>query len=827
MNNFYIRRISSLCVLIIEAITALTAFAAPPDSAAYAFGSDYSGHRKESLNLGWKFIRENIAGAESPDFSDRTWTTVNLPHDAAIAGSFSRGNALAQNGFLERGAGWYRRHLPYRSQWEGQRVILEFEGVYRCARVYVNGRLCGPTAVSNGYMPFEYDVTDLLREGDNLIAVSYDNTGAPTSRWYNGEGIDRNVWLTIIPPVHVDLYGTRITTPVAEKHRAVASVETTVVNTLPDSAFCSLTTRIFDPDGLKAGEHTACAPLAPHETYIFRQNFEIADPQLWDAGCGRLYRAESFVGSTGQQDDIYTTPFGIRRIELLADSGLIINGRREYLHGVCLHSELGPLGCASFDAAWERRLRTVVDSLGCNALRLSHNVYPQFVLDWCDRHGILVYDEMLDKWGNSFYGPGDAFSPEKAPEVTSDLLRWIRRDRNHPSVFIWGAGNEVDEQIDASREPEAGVERLKFITSLIRQADPTRPSAVGQYPARQGSKTPFNSKDFTSTEPHPFSFHSDVVATNYTEYMWGRDHARYPQLIFMASELAVGDSGYDYFNFDHSYPIGHFYWGGTDYLGESVAWPMKGWILGLIDTDNRMKPAGYSVRSFTSAEPMVKMAVVAARLEGGIVWNDLKLPGKYMERGWNYATGDTLRVQVMSNCPETELFLNGRSLGRRSLPPAGQPPRLTWEVAYEPGEILAAGYAGGCETARDSMHTALQPYAIVAETDTAVIAANGMDLAYIRFRITDRNGHTVPDKDMKLQFHVDGPATIQAVSNANLLSDESFVGNSRTTFRGEAMLILRSTADAGKITVKATAKGVKSATAGIVSVPAVPSLSKF
>lgn len=308
MNNFYIRRISSLCVLIIEAITALTAFAAPPDSAAYAFGSDYSGHRKESLNLGWKFIRENIAGAESPDFSDRTWATVNLPHDAAIAGSFSRGNALAQNGFLERGAGWYRRHLPYRSQWEGQRVILEFEGVYRCARVYVNGRLCGPTAVSNGYMPFEYDVTDLLREGDNLIAVSYDNTGAPTSRWYNGEGIDRNVWLTIMPPVHVDLYGTRITTPVAEKHRAVASVETTVVNTLPDSAFCSLTTRIFDPDGLKAGEHTACAPLAPRETYIFRQDFEIADPQLWDAGCGRLYRAESSVGSTGQQDDIYTTP---------------------------------------------------------------------------------------------------------------------------------------------------------------------------------------------------------------------------------------------------------------------------------------------------------------------------------------------------------------------------------------------------------------------------------------------------------------------------------------------------------------------------------------
>lgn len=763
------------------------------------------------LNFGWKFLRVDTVGAEAASFDDRRWQTVDLPHDASISGPFQKGKGgTVRNGFRSLGRGWYRRHLAYDANWEGKRVILTFEGIYRLATVYVNGKACGP-AKKNGYMEIELDITDQLQKGDNLIAVHYNNSDAKSSRWYNGEGINRNVWLTTVSPVHIDRYGTYITTPEISKDEALVRVETSVKNDRKDSVLCTLVTDIIDPQGKVVASKKAVAPFAGGETYTFAQEIALPNPQLWNVGEGKMYKAVSRL-----EDDEYTTPFGIRTLRFTPDNGLLVNGKRVYVNGVCLHSDLGPLGTASFDAAWNRRLSAVVDSLGCNALRLSHNVYPSYVLDWADQHGALIFDEMLDKWNGSFYGAKADF----CPDMLEDMKEWIRRDRNHPSVFIWGVGNEVYEQIQKDKTQKYGIERLKSLVALVKEMDPTRKTTVGQYPNRYGSKTRKNAKDFESLEPHQFEFYTDVVSTNYLESFWDRDHEKYPQLILMESEMAVGDLGYHFFNFDHSYPVGQFYWGGTDYIGESFGWPAKGWVRGLVDFTNRLKPLGQSIKSFYTTKPMTQIITRPKGGGGSRVWNDLKMTWIPLEEHWNYQDGDTLTVQVASNCAQTELFLNGKSLGKKQLPRQasveggkGVAPELTWEIPYIPGKLQAIGYdKAGKIISSDCLVTAGKPYQIVANIDKKSLKADGLDLTYIDYVVLDKQGNVVPTP-VKLTFSVKGAATLQAQASGDMLSSEPWQGsNSRTTHNGRCQLILRAGQAAGKVKVTAKAKGLQAST---------------
>lgn len=804
-----------ICLLIFT-LVALTAFT-------------LQARERTLLNFGWRFLHADTIGAEKPLFDDSKWATVDLPHDASIAGPFQKGHGgTVRNGFRTLGRGWYRRHIAYDGKWEGKRVLITFEGVYRLATVYINGQICGPSR-KNGYLDFEYDITDKLHVGDNVIAVRYDNSYAKSSRWYNGEGINRNVWLTIVDPVHVDRYGTYITTPEVSKSEALVRIETRVKNDGKDSVLCALINDIVDPQGNVVASRKAVAPFAAGEVYTFQQEIPVRKPQLWEVGEGLMYKAVSRVSALpydGQganhnpqssilnpQTDTYVTPFGIRSLRFSPDSGLSVNGRRVYVNGVCLHTDLGPLGTASFDEAWNQRLSAVVDSLGCNAIRLSHNAYPGYVLDWADRHGVLVFDEMLDKWNDSYYGKGADF----CDDMLADMRTWIERDRNHPSVFIWGVGNEVYEQIRDDMTQKNGVQRLKALVDLVHSVDPTRKTTVGQYPNRYGSKSR-KSKDFLTLEPHPFEFYADVVSTNYLEKFWDRDHAKYPQLIFMESEMAVGDLGYDFFNFNHGYPVGQFYWGGTDYIGESLGWPAKGWTRGLIDFTNRLKPLGQSVKSFYTTKPMTKIVTRPHGGAGSRVWNDLKMTWIPLEEHWNYKDGDTVTVQVMSNCAKTELMLNGNSLGNKLLPSKDKAPELTWEVPYSKGKLEAIGYdAHGNIVSRDVLATAGGPDRIVAKLSKDTMSADGLDLAYIDYTVLDKDGN-VSQTPVKLAFSVSGAATIAAQASGDMLSDEAWQNTSvrnggsevyRTTYNGRCQLILRAGRTPGKVKVTAKAKGLK------------------
>ena len=755
----------------------------------------------------WRFVQEHVEGAELPSYDDRNWKVVSLPHDAAISGPFLKSGkgATSRNGFRPLNRGWYRRHLPYDPSWKGKRVIIEFEGVYRDAHVFINGKPCNDSH-PNGYLDFEEDITDFLVEGDNIIAVSYDNRFNKSSRWYNGEGINRDVWLKIIDPLHVARYGTYITTPKITKEQATVIIETQVENQYADSVICRLETEIISPTGQTDSQKVAVAPFASHETYTYRQKLTVDSPQLWNIGDGKLYRAISRVYLGSKLTDEYETTFGIREIEMSPDSGLIVNGHRVYVNGVCLHADLGPLGTASFTAAWDRRLRVTTEELGCNAIRLAHNVFPRYVLDWADRHGILIFDEMLDKWEESFYGKGAQWGKR----MENDMKIWLKRDRNHPSVFIWSVGNEVYQQIEWSKTKKGGVEKLKMLVDIVHNSDPSRPVTVGQYPNRFGSVNRHLPEAFAKAEPHPFEFYTDVVSTNYLERYWDRDHKKYPQLIFLESEMAVGNLGYDYFNFDHSYPVGQFYWGGTDYIGESFGWPSKGWVRGLVDITNHLKPLGWSVRSFYNSKPMVKIVVRPDRGQGYIDWNDVRMTWIPLETQWNYSDSDTLKVQVMSNCEETELFLNDVSLGRKVLPEKDTPPELVWQVPYKQGRLIAIGYNNNQPICRDTIMTSGRPAKISLHADVNSLEADGMDLAYINCSVLDKNGFITNDR-VEIEFTVEGEGCLQALASDDMMSNEPWQGSKRrTTNNGHCQLIVRSASKEGHVNITAKSKGLKS-----------------
>lgn len=767
---------------------------------------------KININLNWKYQKGDMSEAETVNYDDSKWQKVNLPHDASIYGEFLKSGEgrSSRNGYRPLGQGWYRRHISYDDSWAGKRIVIEFEGVYRDVKVYVNGQLCEGQN-PNGYLDFQLDITDKLHSDDNVVAVNYDNRYEKSSRWYNGEGINRDVWLHVLDPVHVDRYGTYITTPKITGDQATVNVETNVRNDRKDSILCRLVTDIVAPDGGVVAQRTAVAPFASGEVFTFKQNMAVANPRLWNVGDAKLYKAVSHVYVDGRETDTYETTFGIREIEFTPDEGLLVNGKRIYVNGVCLHTDLGPLGTTSFEAGWNRRLEALTHDLGCNGLRLSHNAYPKYVLDWADRHGVLVVDEFFDKWEDSYYGKG-----AKMGEVqVRDLKVQMARDRNHPSVFIWSVGNEVYQQIDKEKTHNGGVEMLKMLVDEAHKFDPSRKATCSQYPNRYGSVTKKrNAKAFYAAEPHQFEFYTDIVCTNYLEQFWDADHKKYPQLIFMEGEMSVGELGYDFFNFDHSYPVGQFYWGGTDYIGESFGWPSKGWVRGLLDFTNKLKPVGYSVKSFYSEEPFVKLVVIPNNDKNDLVWNDLKMEWNTMEMKWNYDDGQRLKIQVMSNCDETELLLNGKSLGRKQLPPKDKAPELTWMVNYKQGELKAIGYKNGAKVAEDVLCTAGEPAKIMATCDATTLKANGLDLAYIDYTVVDKDGNVCVD-DVRLDFKVNGQGTNAGVANGNMLSDEPWQADYRTTHNGRAQLIVRSADKAGKIKVTAKAKGLKSVTTEI------------
>lgn len=748
------------------------------------------------INFGWKFfIGDDLKAAQSK-FNDKSWQNVSLPHDGSIAGGFDSVSGSRQNGFRPRHIGWYRKSILVPQSAVNKKVSVYFEGIYRAAEVWINGNYLGKHL--NGYTSFEYDITRYIKPGQQAqLAVRYDNTYKQSSRWYTGEGAYRNVWLSIKSPLHITRNGTYISTPTITGKQANVSIQTEVINQSDTAALATLTTVIKSHAGVQVAKVVSVVPLRAHESYLYKQYTDINDPVIWDIDKPQLYKVETKVSSKSKIEDAHITRFGIRAIDFNPKQGFLLNGRKVFLNGVNIHHDLGPLGAAAFEKGYIRRLKGL-KKMGVNAIRLAHNPFSQAVLDMCDDLGILVFDESFDKWSSEYYGPGEAFANHWQP----DLEWFIRRDRNHPSVFIWSVGNEV--AVKQEYKDTSFVEQMKKMADVVHRLDPTRKVTSGLYPSRD------------EDAPAPMAFYMDVVSDNYMARFYKRDHPKFPQLIFLESEMTTDNGGESYFGYDHSYACGQFYWGGTDYIGESFKWPSKGWN-GIIDWCDYWKPITYYIKSLYLPEPMVKIAVLDAARNEARVWNDVYMNTLKMTDGWNWPKGQKLALFTFTTGDEVELFINGKSAGVKKLADFSKH-KISWEVDYEPGNIRAVARKNGAQIAVDEIKTAGEAQQIILKADSARILASGFDLAYIDVTVVDKNGVLVPDASHDIVFQVSGAGRLQGVANGNRNADELFVADHRQVYEGKCLLVIRGNPTAGLIKIKATSKGLKSATLQIENV---------
>lgn len=790
--------------------------------------------QKTLLNFDWQFRKGGkVADALSDGTKGGGWQTVQLPHDASIGGKFSRKNSDGANGWLPRGSGVYRKSFTLPEAARGKRVLVEFQGVYRDAHVWLNGHEIGKQL--NGYTGFEVDLTaNAVFGGTNNLIVTYDNRTPATSRWYTGEGIYRDVWLRILDPIHVPLNGTYVVTPNITPKDALVAIQTEVRNDAKGSPTCRLVTEIRDAKGCVVVEAPAVAPIRAGDTYTFRQEMHVPDPVLWELDRPHLYTAVSKVYRDEKLLDVYESRFGIREILMTPERGLTLNGKKVVAVGGDLHHDLGCLGSAALKAGYDERIDEL-KAIGCNSVRLSHNPHAPVLLDVCDEKGILVYDEIYDKWTSQYYGGKQSFESQ----WRNELAEFIRRDRNHPSVYIWSMGNEVlDQQLKydkkfqtSSSVADYGAGLMRRMAEQARILDPSRKVTAALFPAREKFICEFPAKDkylsdfghwtnypaFMKSRPAEMAFEMDVVSWNYTENMFALDHKSYPQLMFIASEtssnLKFGKRRPSWLEMDTNYVIGHYYWSGYDYLGESP-WPQKSWGRSLIDLAGWVTPLGRYYQSFYSKQPMVHIMVMES--DKGILDRFEAIMNKRwdwypMVDHWNWPGRQGAKVTTFTNCEEVELLLNGKSLGVKKLAD-GTDGRIDWDIPCEPGELKAQALTGGKVVTQHTLQTAKAPARIQLNPKKQSAAADGLDLVFVDVDIVDSEGRIVPVSGTRIRFDVSGAGVNAGVENGNIISDESWQAETRKTWNGHCRLVVRAGRTPGNITVTASTEGLPPAT---------------
>ena len=793
--------------------------------ALFAMGSISAAERRASFNDHWLFLKADPAGAADAAFDDSAWRKLDLPHDWAIEGPFDSKYVPSTGGLPIFGVAWYRKHFTIPESGRGQFYSVDFDGAMSNSQVFLNGHEIGGRPY--GYSSFELDLTPFLIYGkDNVIAVRL----APeieSSRWYPGAGIYRNVWLVTTGPVHVAHWGTYLTTPNVSDSSATVALRTEVRNRRTEQVQVTVETTILDASGSQVADQSESLNIAAARSQSARQTLNVANPQRWDIDHPYLYEAVTTIKEGDQILDRYITPFGIRTIEFDRDKGFVLNGRKVKLHGVCNHHDLGALGTAVNRRATERQLQ-IMKSMGVNAIRTSHNPPSPELLEYCDRLGLVVMDESFDMWRVAKVRNGYTKYFDKWAEM--DMRDLLQRDRNHPSVIMWSIGNEIPEQ----NRPE-GAQTAKFLTGIAHQEDPTRPTTSA-----------FD--NWSGAIKNGLADEVDVPGFNYKPEYYGQILKEHPKWVIYGSETAscvssrgvyhlplkfyerdpsLQVSSYDEvappwancpdveFDAQDRFPnvMGEFVWTGFDYLGEPTPygsvkyWPSHSSYFGIVDLAGFPKDRYYSYKSQWTTDPMVHVFPT---------WN------------WAGHEGEIVPVMAYTNGDEVELFLNGKSLGRKKLgvdtveiqvggnvSPTHKftsKYRLEWDVRYQPGTLRAVAYKAGKQFAVDEVRTAGAPARISLTPDRSTIASDGQDLSFVTVRIEDKDGNLCPSADNLVQFKVDGAGSIAAVDNGNAASVEPFQADHRKAFSGMALLIVRSRAgEPGEIKIAASSDGLQSA----------------
>lgn len=781
-----------------------------------------------SINQGWQFHRgdvKNIAELKSTQSVD---DVVNLPHDFLIgqdwvapdaserpdnsdAGSNVR-SRLSSRGFKEMGIGWYRYELTPKDEWKGKRIVLDFQGIMLVGDVYLNGQRIGGT--DYGYLGFDIDLSKLLKWGQtNEIAVKADTQNPSNSRWFTGAGLYRDVNLIV---TNKDLFFPRHPLFIRTQGNREVKIKAEIINQQKvakgqTAAKMPVGVRILDADGKVVAEQKNDihfnAKWRDREYEL--PSIALENAKLWSPDSPYLYTAEvTLYDSEGNIADQIKEPFGVRTIEIIPQKGLLVNGKKVLLKGYANHHTLGALGAAAYPRAIEKRLK-LMKEFGMNHIRTSHNPYSEDFLKLCDKYGILVVDELYDKWLTQYAGG----RVEWESLWQKDVPEWVKRDRNHPSVVMWSLGNELQQYSNLPFN-DWGVTAYKLQKELLHRYDDTRLTTVAMHPRYRNLET--------DSIPADLAIETEVNSYNYRYMYFPGDSKRYPEKTFYQSEASVAAMGPNFYEMDLDKVIGLAYWGAIDYLGESMGWPVKGWNQGVFDLSLQPKPDAYFVKSMFTDEPTVHIGVIE-KSGGNIQWNGINVSAGKLSENWNREAGEKVSLYTYTNGDEVELFLNGKSLGvkKNSNDPKLRA-RIKWDnIAYAPGTLVAVAKKNGKVVARHQIETTGEAVALKLVPDVETWHADGKDLMHVRIYAVDKKGRRVLNmKDAKafdkLTFTVKGDANIVAVDNGNIASDELHIGKTqlektiqRNLFQGSALVILRAGNKPGKIELSVAGEKMK------------------
>ncbi|MDQ1139297.1 glycoside hydrolase family 2 TIM barrel-domain containing protein [Pedobacter agri] len=760
------------------------------------------------FNFGWKFKAGDVANAEQKIFNDGNWRKLDLPHDFQIEQPWDK-NANKGRGFKALGAAWYRKTFKADPIWKGKQILLDFEGIMLSGEVWVNGKKIGGTPY--GYLGFEADIADAIHyDADNVVAVRSTTEGG--SRWYTGGGLFRDVYLVVKDKISIARHGIFITTPKISAQAAEVSVQVEVAGIKGKEYDLEINTKLFSPEGKQVAETKTVAPKRSNlvEVEVPLPKVNITNPQLWSCETPNLYSAEVTLVLNGKIIDKLTKKFGIRTIEFSKEFGLKLNGKKVFLKGMANHDDLGAVGVAVYKTSISRMMDQL-KAFGFNHIRTSHNPYSESFFDLADEKGILVVDELYDKWGSTVAWAGSAPWNDI---WYSNIKEWIKRDRNHPSVVMWSFGNELQFQEERWNFPTSdwGVTTYRLMDVVAKRYDPTRKTTVAMYPARAGGIIRAN-PDFRIKEnivPPELSTVTEVASFNYTweDYQEYLKHA--PNMIIYQSEAVTNELAAPYFGMDRDKMVGLAYWGGIEYWGESQGWPRKGWNYSFFNHAMEPFPQAWLTKSIFTNEPLVHIGVVDSEGESKM-WNDQIVGQKVISSHWNRKEGEKYNLYTYTNADEVELLVNGKSIGvQQNSIDVRKRNTIYWkDVPYTPGKITAIARKNGQEVAHHELQTTGKAVALAIESENLSWKADQMDLQYVKVYAIDDKGRKVPTATGEVTFDVSGEANVIAVDNGDHLSDDLFTGNKKSLFKGFAMAILRSTQNSGTVKLKVTAPGLK------------------
>lgn len=796
----------------------------------------------------WKFSLEAnsmLMSPEKPGFDDSGWRVLNLPHDWAIEGDFDQKNPSGTGGgALPGGKGWYRKTFRPDRKMKGMNVSIEFDGIYMNSSVYINGHLLGTRPY--GYISFSYDITDYLNwDSDNTLAVLVDNSDQPNSRWYSGCGIYRDVRLVATSPVHVEQWGTYVTTDL-QNGTAVVKIETSIVNSGERTAQDIMVRQtITNANKARQSVSTPAAveDIAAGRKTVLTQEITLNSPILWSIDNPYLYNVRTELISKGKVIDQYDTPFGIRDIRFDAEKGFFLNGEHVSINGVCLHHDLGALGAAFNIRAMEYRLELLKD-MGCNAIRCSHNPPAPQLLDLCDRMGFLVMDESFDMWRRRKTERDYARFFDRW--FRQDLTDMVLRDRNHPSIILWSIGNEVLEQWSDASADTLSLEQANMILNAGHKVDELEMSANFTVNAFLTSELAGIVRGLDETrlitagcnEPSPGNhlFRSgaiDVIGYNYHNQNVAAVPRLFPGKPFILTESVSGLMTRGYYRmpsdeiticpprwdipyYDPSFACssydncrvpwgntheetlllqkntpfvaGQFVWTGFDYIGEPTpyGWPARSSYFGIIDLAGFPKDIYHLYRSEWSEKPEL-----------------------HLFPHWNWTPGETIDMWCYYNDADSvQLFVNGKSMGIRSKDKDHL--HVSWRVEFQPGNVSVAAWKDGRIRDTREIRTAGTPAVIELVPDRTVIGADGKDISFTTVNILDKDGNLCPNADNLVEFSVEGSGFIAGVDNGSPISMERFKADHRKAMYGKCMLIVQNNGKKGKVEVSATSNGLKS-----------------